>query len=301
MRIKGSRRAVALCVLGLTVLFGSCHQQEQHTLVPKDWSTVSISLSQGWCQLSCPTYSFTIRGNGEIEYEGMMGVPVLGRRTGLVPRETVAALLKEFEKANFMSLDNRFQCDHSNLYVTLSMDGKTKTVTTCGVTTEETPEPSAAQVAQAKHLDKNWKAWLAYSHLPHTGVAMLGTERWTKCGRACTAAVRLRSQHLWVGEDAVLDAVQGKLPEAVSSMGVDSYALIEAGYDVNYADKEGITPLMAATEKNDSKLARNLLECGARPTEIDKLERTALDRVGGPEMRDVFRWYGNVSAAPSGD
>jgi ankyrin repeat protein len=104
-----------------------------------------------------------------------------------------------------------------------------------------------------------------------------------------------------VGEDAVLDAVQGKLPEAVSSMGVDSYALIEAGYDVNYADKEGITPLMAATEKNDSKLARNLLECGARPTEIDKLGRTALDRVGRPEMRDVFRWYGNVSAAPSGD
>jgi len=71
------------------------------------------------------------------------------------------------------------------------------------------------------------------------------------------AAVRLRSQHLWVGEDAVLDAIQGKLPEAVSSMGVDSYALIEAGYDVNYADKEGITLLMAATEKNDQACAKS--------------------------------------------
>jgi hypothetical protein len=126
MRRKGSRRTAALCVLASTILFGSCHQQEQHTLVPKDWSTVSISLSQEWCQLSCPTYGFTIHGNGELEYEGMMGVPVMGRRTGTVSKETVAALLKEFEKANFMSLDNRFQCDHSNLYVTLSMDGKTK-------------------------------------------------------------------------------------------------------------------------------------------------------------------------------
>jgi ankyrin repeat protein len=78
--------------------------------------------------------------------------------------------------------------------------------------------------------------------------------------------------------------------------GIDAFALIEAGYDVNYSDRDGITPLMAATEKDDTKLVRILLECGARAMEKDKRGRTALDRVRDPEMQNVFRCHGNVSA-----
>src|SRR5690242_6475765 len=96
--------ALSLCVV-VTVVFGSCKKkQEQHALAPKDWSTLSISVSEGWCQITCPTYSFSVHGNGDLEYEGTTGVPTLGRRTGTVPKETVAALLTEFEKVDFMSL-----------------------------------------------------------------------------------------------------------------------------------------------------------------------------------------------------
>jgi ankyrin repeat protein len=106
--------------------------------------------------------------------------------------------------------------------------------------------------------------------------------------------------HVSVGDEAVLAAIQGTLPQQVSSAGIDAFALIEAGYDVNYSDRDGITPLMAATEKGDTKLVRILLECGAHAMEKDKRGRTALDRVRDPEMQNVFRWHGNVSA-DSGD
>ena len=292
-----------LALWALAVLV-SCHKQEHSPLVPQDWSTLSISVSTGWCQITCPVYGFSVHGNGDLEYEGLAGVPILGKRTGTVSKETVAALLTEFEKADFMSLDNRFQCDHSDLYVTLSMDGKTKTVVTCLFTNEETlepPEPSAAQLARAKRLNRNWRAWMAYSKLPHKIVTMLGIERWTTCSQACMLAVKLRSMHIMVGDGAVLDAIQGKLPERVASRGIDAYALMEAGYDVNYADKNGITPLIAATEKDDAKLVRYLLECGARPLQKDRHGRTAVNRVKSPEMRDVFRIYGNVLAGPNGN
>jgi hypothetical protein len=304
---KNSSRArcvfwtLALCALAVLV---SCHKQEHTPLVPQDWSTLSISVSKGWCQLTCPVYGFSVHGNGDLEYQGEQGVPTLGRRTGNVSKETVTALLTEFEKADFMALDNRFQCDHANITVSLSMDGKTKRVGTCDVNdrlTEEPTEPSPQQLAALKHFDSvNWKSWLAFEHLPYRVVTMLGIERWTTCGQACMAAVRLRSVHLF-GDDAVLTAIRGKLPVRVASTGIDAYALMEAGYDVNYADKAGITPLIAATEKDDAKLVRNLLERGARPLQKDRYGRTAVNRVKSPEMRDVFRIYGNVLAVPNGD
>lgn len=106
-----------------------------------------------------------------------------------------------------------------------------------------------------------------------------------------------------VGEGAVLDAIQDKLPEGVTSLGVDAYALVEAGYDVNYANKAGITPLMVATEKGDAKLVRNLLESGARVMEKDKDGRTAMSRAKAPDVQAVFRAYvpGSLLAFPTGD
>ena len=286
-----------VAVWAFVLLPVSCHKQGQPHLMPKDWSTLSMSIDGGG-------YIFSVHGNGDLEYEGTRGVPTLGRHTGTVPKETVMALLTEFEKADFMSLDNRFQCDHSNIYASLSMDGKTKTVITCDSTllTDEPPEPSATRLAALQRADRaNWRAWLAYSHLPHRAFTMLGIERWMTCGQACMEAVRLKAMHVSVGDEAVLAAIQGKLPQQVSSTGIDAFALIEAGYDVNYSDRDGITPLMAATEKGDTKLVRILLECGARAMEKDKHGRTALDRVRSPEMQNVFRWHGNVSAGHSGD
>jgi hypothetical protein len=304
LSLAGGRVLRILVVWVLALLLVSCNKQGPSHLVPKDWSSLSMSLSVGGCQLGgCPTYSFSVHGNGDLEYEGTRGVPTLGRHTGTVPRETVMALLTEFEKADFMSLDDRFQCDHGNLGVTLSMDGKTKTVISCDFTDfpEEPPKPSAAQLTALRQVDGlNWKAWVAYGQLPYRAFTTLGIGRWATCDHACMMALRLKAQHVYVGNDAVLAAIHGKLPQQVSSTGIDAFAFMEAGYGVNYSDRDGITPLMAATEKGDTKLVRNLLEYGARPMEKDKGGRTALDRVKTSEMRDIFRWYGNV-LGPSGD
>ncbi|PZD70711.1 hypothetical protein C1752_10226 [Acaryochloris thomasi RCC1774] len=53
--------------------------------------------------------------------------------------------------------------------------------------------------------------------------------------------------------------------------------LIDAGAEVNWIDREGVTPLILASLKGHTKIAQLLLHHGADKTVIDQWNRTALD------------------------
>jgi hypothetical protein len=49
----------------------------------------------------CPVYSFTINGDGRVEYEGTVGVKVRGKKAHSVSAGQVAQLVAEFYKIDF--------------------------------------------------------------------------------------------------------------------------------------------------------------------------------------------------------
>jgi len=69
---------------------------------------------------------------------------------------------------------------------------------------------------------------------------------------------------------ALLLAVHGGRDEEVES-------LLAAGVDVNVADADGLTPLMASAMNDSFMIARQLLDAGADPSTCNKWDMTAHD------------------------
>jgi hypothetical protein len=80
----------------------------------------------------CPIYSFTIRGDGTVNYEGLAGVKVRGKQAHSIPAMRVEELVAEFEKIGFFSLENEYddhRIDHYNaITISLTIDGRTKSI-----------------------------------------------------------------------------------------------------------------------------------------------------------------------------
>jgi uncharacterized protein len=55
--------------------------------------------------------------------------------------------------------------------------------------------------------------------------------------------------------------------------------LIDAGAEVNWIDREGVTPLILASLKGHTEIVQLLLDHGADKTVVDQWNRTALDYV----------------------
>lgn len=71
-----------------------------------------FSLCVGEEDLTCCTvYSFTINGDGRVEYEGTRGVKVRGKKAHSVSPGQVAQLVEDFYKIDFFSLSDSY-IDH---------------------------------------------------------------------------------------------------------------------------------------------------------------------------------------------
>jgi hypothetical protein len=66
--------------------------------------TYSITLERTACRGNCPVYSMTVFGDGTIEYEGYLNVPVKGKRIGTIPKDSILSLLNAIEKVNVNEL-----------------------------------------------------------------------------------------------------------------------------------------------------------------------------------------------------
>jgi uncharacterized protein YnzC (UPF0291/DUF896 family) len=68
----------------------------------------SISLERTACNGNCPVYSMTVYGDGMIEYEGFLNVPVKGKRIGSIAKDSVISLLNAIEKVNINELQAKY-------------------------------------------------------------------------------------------------------------------------------------------------------------------------------------------------
>jgi hypothetical protein len=98
---------------------------------PKDPKSAVIVLSRGPCRGSCPAYTISIRGDGIVEYEGHRFVKVTGKQTASLNSQDFANIMNRLDQVHFFTLEDRafaWCFDTSSVSVTLSVDGKTKTI-----------------------------------------------------------------------------------------------------------------------------------------------------------------------------
>lgn len=96
---------------------------------------VEISLTRTVCFGTCPAYTVTLNGAGEVRYEGRAFVNVVGVARAQIPPDEVARLLERFESVGFESLQDRYHAqvtDVPTYTVSLRRGDRTKTVVDYG-------------------------------------------------------------------------------------------------------------------------------------------------------------------------
>jgi len=96
-----------------------------------DFSSVRFSLERTECFGSCPAYNLQIAGDGLVTYHGNSNVDVVGEQTAHLTTEAIRRLLEAFEKADFFSLEDRYETgvtDFPTYTIGIKIGGITKTV-----------------------------------------------------------------------------------------------------------------------------------------------------------------------------
>jgi hypothetical protein len=253
---------------------------------PKDLASVSITLAR---MSSGPAYSVTVHGTGDVEYEGFRGVPVRGQRTATLSQQAVVSLLREFDHVKFMSPDvKNFELgsDMGTVTVSVSVDGKYKQVS--GPWYDDPSAPATEAVQKYPIV----RAYSNFLKLAAKIDDLVGTDRWKKCSPECMflilrAPFLLESRNLSTGDTLLLRAIQ-ESPFNWGGLVIDPQTVIETGADVNAANPQGTTPLMAAAKKGDADVVRDLLAHGANPNAKDRKGLTAFDHARSPEIRQLL-------------
>lgn len=291
-----TRSAVAIWAFFVATALISCLGCGSNRLShPKDWTSVSITLERTDCQLPCPVYDVTVRGNGEVEYQGHQGVPVRGHAAATLPREKIVALLDALDRAKFASMhDASFQVvsDLPYVIVSLSEDGARKQVKSVYF---GAGQPDSATLAKHSLLSRLFngsaKEQSRFLLLADQLDSLIGTDRWIKCNTKCMRLVRAPS---WLdsrdadGSTILLRAIQSRKDVLLGSFDFDPGTMIAAGVDVNAPNRQGVTPLMAAAKNGDVELIAVLLAHGAAVEAKDTRGLGAADYAPTPAVRAVI-------------
>jgi hypothetical protein len=97
-----------------------------------------ITLERGACFGSCPIYKVKVASDGLVTFEGLEYTKTKGRATARIKRGSFKILVREFEKLNYFSLDDKYEpgtpdcrqsvTDLPYIRSSIQLKGKTKTV-----------------------------------------------------------------------------------------------------------------------------------------------------------------------------
>lgn len=73
-----------------------------------------ITLERGACFGTCPVYKLTIFDDGTVEYEGKEFVRLRTKAKGEITQEALKQLIREFEKIDFLKLDDSYEVGSKN-------------------------------------------------------------------------------------------------------------------------------------------------------------------------------------------
>jgi len=98
---------ITLFIFSLTVcfFFSDVYAQEVKKLKK---NTLVITIERETCRGFCPAYKMTVFGDGTVEYEGKRNVDNIGQFQKKISKGKVQELLKAFQEANYMSLENEY-------------------------------------------------------------------------------------------------------------------------------------------------------------------------------------------------
>lgn len=105
-------------------------------------NNVEITLTRGVCFGFCPDYTVTVRGDGQVRYEGRRFVNAVGERTATIPAEAVEGLVRRFDEIGFDNLRDAYRAQVTDLptyVVSITRNGRTKRVLDYGGTGDGMP------------------------------------------------------------------------------------------------------------------------------------------------------------------
>jgi hypothetical protein len=284
-----NNHSLVACGFALGLLLSSCNRVSH----PKNLASVTIILARMAPGYSRPIYNVTIHGTGSVEYEGLQAVPVRGRRTATLSQSTVTAILQEFDRVKFMSIDQAtipVPTDSGNTFVSLAVDGKHNQIHSQYSDSSDLTEPSARFLKEYPGAETEWM----FRTLAQKIDALAETDRWTKCSPLCMKLLQdypYSNQLTLSGDTLLLRSIQ-EPSFALRDVQIDPQTVIETGADVNIANRWGVTPLMAAAKKGDADLIRELLAHGADPIAKDKQGKTAFGYTSDPSIRQLVTGVG---------
>jgi ankyrin repeat protein len=106
---------------------------DQPTQFPADpdLRTLSLSLQRTGCLGSCPGYTVTLSGTGDITFDGQGFIAIPGTHHAHISQAAVLDLLQRFRAANFLSGLDTYECSWTDMpsqTLTLSLNGISKKV-----------------------------------------------------------------------------------------------------------------------------------------------------------------------------
>ena len=119
-----------LGVIGLAILFEFDYLYVP-LAPPENLTDIEITLERTACFGTCPIYSVSIDGEGNVVYEGKKFVRIEGVRTYTIPQEDVKELVAMFYGINYFSLNDRYDVpvtDNPTIITSLKTGDKKKTV-----------------------------------------------------------------------------------------------------------------------------------------------------------------------------
>lgn len=123
---------ISFFVMFLALSLLGCISRPLSTIDPTEppATDVLITLERTACRGTCPVYKLTISGDGNVVYEGIDFVEVVGKRTSTLSTDQIQELVSAFEQADFFSLRDYTEqtvTDTASAITSITRNGQTKT------------------------------------------------------------------------------------------------------------------------------------------------------------------------------
>jgi ankyrin repeat protein len=199
-----------------------------------DLKTLSLSLARTSCFGSCPAYTLTIAGNGDVTFtteSSYSSVATPGTHHAHIPPDAVRDLLSRFRQANFLSALDQYQCGWTDMpteTLTLTLNGITKSVIDYGGETVGLPDSISALEEDLDHTADS-ERWIKGNvntipslHAEHWNFASPGNENLTLYDSAITA-LNHDLIHEFTAARAPIASTDPKIPSPICAASLIGY------------------------------------------------------------------------------
>lgn len=130
---RSNQFLIPLVILIVFAIFLGACQPATDEPIPED---LQIVLERGPCFGTCPVYSVVVSADGNVQYDGMQFVDILGQQSANLPADEVRTLYQAIESSGFFDLEDNYivaATDLATVVTTVTMQGRTKSISHYGL------------------------------------------------------------------------------------------------------------------------------------------------------------------------